>query len=191
VVVVVSGAVDVVDDGTTVVVVSMVLDVVLGNIVVDGRVVGGNVVTTGTVVEVVGGTSVVVDVVEVGGTSVVVDVVEVAGGSVVLVVVVSGQLGQPIGSVWSVTPFRQWSASRAVMRASPPRSQMHAGSHVYEPTAARKISKQSDAVGFAPGLPGWPQSPRAARASGGAATAAPIASAAAMAATRRETMAPA
>jgi hypothetical protein len=88
---------------------------------------------------------IVVVVVRVGG-SVVVEVVDV---TVTVVVVVSQrQLRRP--GVPTAT-FRQVSASVAF--GLPPdalRSQMQVGSQTLEPTAARKMKRQSVAVGFGP-----------------------------------------
>jgi hypothetical protein len=53
-----------------------------------------------------------------------------------------------------------------VVEASPVGLQTHSGVHVWLPTAARKMKRQSLAVGAAPLLTGWLQSPRAADATG-------------------------
>jgi hypothetical protein len=92
----------------------------------------------------------IVVVVVLEGGSVVVDVVDV---TVTVVVVVSqiqlSKLGLPTAT------FRQVSASVALgLPPLPLRSQMHVGSQVLEPTAARKMKRQSVAVGLAPLLTG-------------------------------------
>jgi len=125
---------------------------------------------------------VVVDVVVLVGVSIVVDVVVLVGVSivvdvVVLVVVPQSQLsrlGLPTATL------RQVSASVAL--GFPPdalRSQMHTGSQVLDPTAARKMKRQSVAVGKSPLLTGCPQSSWAATETfGSAATSSANASAA-------------
>jgi hypothetical protein len=107
-------------------------------------------------------------VVVVPGTVVVDDVVEVVKVVEVVVEVGQGQL--------SVTPcptafFKQMSASLAVVPPAPLVSQTHSGVQVSEPTAVRRMNKQSEAVGLAPFVTGWPQSPLAAKAAGGPARA--------------------
>jgi len=87
---------------------------------------------------------------------------------VVMVVEVASVEDAPHGhwkvTLWPTAFFRHTSASVAVVPPSPFVSQMHAGSQVSEPTAARKMNKQSLATGVAPLLSGWPQSASAANA---------------------------
>jgi hypothetical protein len=93
------------------------------------------------------------------------EVVEVV--NVVEVVVVTGQ-GQFSVTLWPTAFFKQMSASLAVVPPAPLVSHTHAGVHVDDPTAVRRMKRQSDAVGPAPFVTGWPLSPWAARAAGGA-----------------------
>ncbi len=148
VVVVVGAAVVVVVAGSVVVGAAVVVVVAAKVVVVTGSVV----VVLGNVV--VGSGSVVVAVLIVE-LVVVVDVVTVEE----VVVVAHGQLSV---TAWPTAFFRQMSASLAVIPPPPLVSQMHSGVHTCEPTAACKMNKQSDAVGFSPLVIGWLQSPWAA-----------------------------
>ena len=131
-------------------------------VVVEGPVVVGDpVVVVVTSVVVVGPT-----VVEVGAPVVVVEprVVEVTGTVVVLLLVVEELVVveevlvvvEPHGAGhWSCTAcptafFKQSSASLAVMVLGGFGSQTHGGVQVSDPTAARKMKRQSEAVGVAP-----------------------------------------
>ncbi len=76
-------------------------------------------------------------------------------------VVAIGQ-GQSSTTAWPTTNFRQTKASVAVVDPLPLASQMHDGSHTALPMEARKIKRQSVAVGAAPLLTAWAQSPLAA-----------------------------
>jgi hypothetical protein len=117
------------------------------------------VVVTGRVDVVTAGCELLELVLDVGGAVVV--VVLVVGSKnvvVVTVVVVMVVEGDPHGH-WNVTPWptaflRQISASVAVVPPPPLVSQMHAGSHVSEPSAARRMNRQSLATGIAPELEG-------------------------------------
>jgi hypothetical protein len=87
---------------------------------------------------------------------VVVVVVDVVTGIVVVVVVdvVPGH-GQLRTTDWPTAFFRQMSASVAVTGSVPLGAQMHSGEQVCEPTAARRMNRQSLAVGLAPEVTGW------------------------------------
>jgi hypothetical protein len=71
---------------------------------------------------------------------------------VVLVVVVTPQ--QSCGTFMPTALQKQVRASREVMASSPDGSQMHSGSQVREPAAARKMNRQSTAVGERPSVTG-------------------------------------
>jgi hypothetical protein len=92
------------------------------------------------------------------------DVVEVV---TVVEVVVETEQGQFRLMLCPTAFFRQTSASLAVVPPAPLVSQIHAGVQTSEPTAVRRMNRQSEAVGLTPFVTGWPQSPLAANAEGG------------------------
>jgi hypothetical protein len=149
---------------STVVVVAPVVVVVTGNVVV----VGANVVVVPPIVVVVTGNVVVVPpivVVVTGNVVVVPPVVVVVTGNVVVVppivvVVVPPPHSAPTQfncTSWPTAFFKQRSASLAVVSPSPFVLQMQAGSQTEDPTAVRKMNKQSLATGSSPSLTGCEQ----------------------------------
>jgi hypothetical protein len=112
------------------------------------------VVGNGSVV--VGGGKVVVGCRVVVGGCVVVGGNVLVGATVVLVLVEVVVMGHGQRSVTSSPTafFRHVSASLAVVAPEASTSQMHAGSHVSAPTAARKMKRQSDAAGVSPVVTG-------------------------------------
>jgi hypothetical protein len=87
-------------------------------------------------------------VVVVGGNVEIVVLVDVV--TVVDEVVVVESHGQSSTTLWPTAFFKQTSASLAVVLFELLGSQTHAGVQVSEPTAVRKMNRQSEAVGFAP-----------------------------------------
>ena len=82
------------------------------------------------------------------------NVVEVVDEEIVVDVVVETEHGQFSVTAWPTAFFRHTRESVAVVGKLPFGAQMQAGSHVADPTAARKMNRQSLAVGADPVVTG-------------------------------------